>query len=101
MANMMHEEMAAEPQLDPPGGHIDRNHYVGVNAVKFEDLKSIISTDLPGRFPRTSARGNAYVFVLYDFESNSILAVPIKNRSKHSLIQGYRQCLGELTRAGI
>jgi hypothetical protein len=101
MANMMDEAMAAEPQLDPPRGHIDRKHYVGVNAVKFEDLKGIISTDLPGRFPITSARGNAYVFVLYDFDSNSILAVPIKNRRKHSLIQGYQQCLGELTRAGI
>jgi hypothetical protein len=98
---LMQQEIAAEPKLDPPRGNIDRRHYVGINAVKFEDLKGIISTDLPGRFPLTSARGNAYVFVLYDFDSNSILAFPIKNRSKHSLIQGYQKCLEELTRAGI
>ena len=98
---LMQQEIAAEPKLDPPRGNIDRRHYVGINAVKFEDLKGIVSTDLPGRFPLTSARGNAYVFVLYDFDSNSILAFPIKNRSKHSLIQGYQKCLEELTRAGI
>jgi hypothetical protein len=99
--NLMQEELTAEPKMDPPRGNLDRQHYVGINAVKFDDLKGIISTDLPGRFPLTSARGNAYVFVLYDFDSNSILAVPIKNRSKHSLIKGYQTCLDELTRAGI
>jgi hypothetical protein len=101
MDALMQEETTAEPNMDPPRGNIDRKHYVGVNAIKFEDLKGIISTDLPGRFPLTSARGNAYVFVLYDFDSNSILAVPIKNRTKHSLIQGYNTCLTELTRAGV
>jgi hypothetical protein len=80
----------------------NRKHYAGVNAVKFEDLKGTISTDLPGRFPITSARGQAYVFVMYDYDSNSILvAVPIENRRKESLIQGYRDCLIDLTRAGI
>jgi hypothetical protein len=101
MAKMIDKAMAAEPQLDPPRGHIDCKHFVGVNTVKFENLKGIISTDLPGRFPITSARGNAHVLVLYDFDSNSILAVPIKNRRKHSLVRGYQQCLVELTRAGI
>eukprot|EP00978_Attheya_sp_CCMP212_P009528 scaffold22535_cov32-Attheya_sp.AAC.1 len=98
---VMQEESEQEPALEPPRGNIDRKHFVGVNAVKFEDLKGIISTDLPGRFPITSARGHAYVFVMYDFDSNSILAVPIKNRRKESLIQGYKDCLIDLTRAGI
>ncbi len=98
---LMQEENDPEPTLDPPRGNIDRKHFVGVDAVKFEDLKGIISTDLPGRFPITSAQGNAYVFVMYDYDSNSILAVPIKNRRKQSLIQGYKDCLVDLTRAGI
>jgi hypothetical protein len=98
---LMQEESEHEPTLAPPRGNIDRKHFVGVNAVKFEDLKGIISTDLPGRFPITSARGHAYIFVMYDFDSNSILAVPIKNRRKQSLIQGYKDCLIDLTRAGI
>jgi hypothetical protein len=73
MDQMMNEALAVEPNLDPPRGNIDRPHRVGVNAVNFfdlkayifTDLKGIISTDLPGRFLLISARGNAYVFVLY------------------------------------
>jgi hypothetical protein len=97
----MQEETAPEPPLDLPRGNIDRKHYVGVDAVKFEDLKGTISTDLPGRFPITSACGNPYVFVLYDYNSNCILAVPIKNRTKASLIQGFQTCLSDLSKAGI
>jgi hypothetical protein len=81
---LMEAETEPEPQLDPPQGNLDRQHYVGIDAVKFEALKGTISTDLPGRFPLTAARGNAYIFVLYDYNSNSILAVPIKNRTKAS-----------------
>jgi hypothetical protein len=99
--DMMQEAMEAEPPLEPPRGNIDRGHFVGIDAVKFETLKGIISTDLPGRFPITSAQGNAYIFVLYDFDSNSILATPIKNRTKKSLIAGYKECLRQLTKAGI
>ena len=33
--------------------------------------------DLTGRFPYTSSRGNNYIFVLYDFDSNAILATPL------------------------
>jgi hypothetical protein len=99
----MQAETKPEPALDPPRGNIDRQYYAGVDAVKFEALKGTISTDLPGRFPLTSARGNAYVFVLYDYDydSNSILAVPLKSRTKASLIQGFQNCLNHLTKAGI
>jgi hypothetical protein len=33
-----------------------------------------IYTDLRGRFPIRSNRGNQYIFVLYDYDSNAILA---------------------------
>ena len=37
---------------------------------------------------------------MYNYDSNSILAAPIKNITKKSVIQGYKYCLIELTRAG-
>jgi hypothetical protein len=57
--------------------------------IAFEDLKGIIATDLPGRFPTTSGQGNTYVRVMYDFDSNSINAVGVKNRKKEPL-SGFR-----------
>ena len=36
--------------------------------------------DLPGRFPHRSSRGNEYLLVVYDFDSNAILIEPLHNR---------------------
>ena len=38
---------------------------------------------------------------MYNFDSNSILAAPIKNITKQSVIQGYKYCLIGLTISGI
>ena len=35
--------------------------------------------DLTGRFPHKSSRGNSYIFLMYDYETNSILIEPLKN----------------------
>jgi hypothetical protein len=96
---IMNEELA-EPQLEPPRHIANREHYVGVAIITFEELKGITATDLPGKFPTTSGQGNAYVMVMYDFDSNTINAVAIKNRKKESLIKGYNELYEDL-KAGI
>ena len=40
-----------------------------------------IFTDQTGRFPIPSSTGNQYVFLLYDYDSNYIHAIAIKNRN--------------------
>ena len=37
-------------------------------------------SDLTGRFPFKSSRGNNYILVVYHFDGNAILAQCIKNR---------------------
>jgi hypothetical protein len=71
----MNEEIDPEPTLHPPRHINNREHYVGVTTIAFEELKGIIAKDLPCRFPTTSGQGNAYVKVMYDFDSNSINTV--------------------------
>jgi hypothetical protein len=60
-----------------------------------------MATDLPGRFPTASGQGDSYVMVMYDFDSNTINAVAIKNRKKESLIKGYNEMYEDLQKAGI
>ena len=60
---IMNDKMEKEPTLEPARGNLDRKHYIGVNIIKFYELKCIFSTGLPGLFPITSARGKAYIFV--------------------------------------
>jgi hypothetical protein len=99
--DIMNEEIDPEPISDPPRHINNREHYVGVTTIAFEELKGIIATDLPGRFPTTSGQGNSYVMVMYDFDSNTINAVAIKNRKKESLIKGYNEMYEDLRKAGI
>jgi hypothetical protein len=39
-----------------------------------------IYTGITGRFPTTSLSGNKYILILYDYDSNSVLSAPMKNR---------------------
>jgi hypothetical protein len=98
---IMNEEINPEPILDPLRHINNREHYVGVTTIAFEELKGILATDLPGRFPTTSGQGNSYVMVMYDLDSNTINTVAIKNRKKESLIKGYNGMYEDLQKAGI
>ena len=66
--------------LDPPWSHTGRKHKIGMYEFHLEDLDGIICTALPGSFPFISSRGNNYIFIMYDFDYNSILSEPIKSR---------------------
>ena len=46
---------------------------------KIIDLKQQIATDLTGKYLVTFDRGNKYIFVLYEYYSNSILVHPMKS----------------------
>ena len=51
--------MTDKMEQEPSRGNLDRKSYIGVNIIKFDELKGIISTDLSGCFPMISVRGNA------------------------------------------
>jgi hypothetical protein len=88
--------------LPLPRSHLDRNHNVGAHLFEIENnLKGMISSDLTGRFPYTSSRGMTYLFILYDYDSNAILASPIKSRSAEDIVVGYKFCHQQLSAAGI
>ena len=77
------------------------NHIGVARVLSANHMMGVASTDLTGRFPITSVQGIAYLFVMYDYDSNTILAAPIRNRTKGSLIAGLNQCLATLKKAGI
>ena len=49
-----------------------------------------IFSDLPGKFVVPSSRGCNYVLVVYDHDSNAILAEPLKNRTAKSIVTAYQ-----------
>ena len=68
--------------------------------VTFEPTRQV-HTDQTGKFPVTSTRGMKYVFVLYDYDSNSIHPIPIKNRSAETILEAYQQVHTKLVKAGL
>ena len=76
----------------------DRTHFC--YAAVYEPTGTIY-TDLTGKFVASSSTGNNYLFVLYDYDSNGILCEPIKNRTKHSILQAFQSLHTQLVRAGV
>jgi hypothetical protein len=47
-------------------------------------------SDQTGNFFQPSSKGNLLIMVLYDYDSNAILAEPIKNRKAESILAAYK-----------
>jgi hypothetical protein len=56
-----------------------------------EDLNGMISTDQTGRFPTKSLKGKSYFMVLYNYDSNVILAETMKSRKAPDLVAAYNE----------
>jgi hypothetical protein len=60
-----------------------------------------IHSDLTGRFPTTSAKGNKYVLVIYDYDINNFLTEPMKNRGDQEMVRAYNKLIQELVDRGF
>jgi hypothetical protein len=56
--------------------------------------------DLTGRFPHRSSRGNEYLIVVYDHDSNIILMIAIKNKTGAEIKRGWTSIHARLARGG-
>ena len=54
--------------------------------------------DLTGRFPHKSTRGNQYLIVFYDYDSNAILFEPLKTRQAQEIMQAFYKIVNKLTK---
>jgi hypothetical protein len=60
-----------------------------------------IYTDQTCRFPVVSNKGNQYIMILYDYDSNAILAQPIKDRTAPELLKAFQVMEQELVAGGL
>ena len=80
---------------DPP---LVRTHNLFVDC---QPMTGQLATDLPGRFLVSSSRGNSYVLVVYDYDSNYIHAEPLRSRSGPDILEGYQRSITLLTSRGL
>ena len=78
------------PEEEPTKPLVQRTNTV---FTKIIEQKGQIGTDLTGKFPVTPNRGNKYLFVLYNYESNCILIRPMKSISDRTFIRVFTDLL--------
>ena len=66
-----------------------------------DEAQQKIYTDQTGRFPKKSSRGNQYIMVLIEMDSNAILVEAMKNRSSAEMIRAYQVLVDRLKSAGL
>jgi hypothetical protein len=80
----------------------ERNHSIFLKVYDTEeDAVETIFTDQTGQFPKKSSKGNQYIMVLCDIDSNSILVAAMKNRTSGEMIRAYQELIDRLHSAGI
>ena len=82
----------------------NREEQIGVHVVAHEEiiikLNRMISTYQTGRFPIVSQKGNKHTMVLYNYDSNTILAEGAKSRTRKELTSTYDILYKRLTESG-
>ena len=71
-----------------------------INDIYTHDLQNHICADQTGRFPVQSYKGHNYIMVAHDYDTNSIHAQPIKNRTTIELTQAYTIIHAKLKQVG-
>ena len=56
---------------------------------KVYDVRDTIFSDQTGQFPTRSRRGNKYIMVMVEIDSNAILVEPMKSRKDTEMIRAY------------
>ena len=72
----------------------------------FATLETFVPTqkaysDLTGKFVCKSSRGNQYLLIIYDYDSNTILQEPLKNRTAGEIKRAWSVIHAKLSAAGV
>ena len=91
-------ETMASPAPLKKGRH---THAMYATTICYNEPTGKLYTDLTGRFPVQSSRGNKYILVAYNFDSNSIHVKTLKSRHDHGTIKAYQEIYTMLTNRGL
>ena len=81
-----------------PAQHQQRTNYVFADC---HDITGQIFSDQPGRFLVSSISGHQCIMVVYDYDSNSILAEPMKSRSGTEMRRAHQTIFEYLSKRGF
>ena len=87
--------------IQPSSANPDSTQRTNNIMVDIQPITGKTYSDLTGRFPTISSRGNQYIFIMYDYDSNAILAEPMKNRTSPELVRACSALHSLLIKRGL
>ena len=99
-AQKNHQSTKINPFLIPPDELDNIKHNV-VSATIVQIPIGKIYTDQTGKFPVTSGLDNKYIFILYDHDSNVILAEALKSRKGPEITHAFLKSTNFLKAKGL
>ncbi len=66
-----------------------------------DEAQRVMYTDQTGKFPKKSSKGNHYIMVLIEIDSNTILVEAMKNHTAGEMIRAYLVLVTCLCNAGV
>jgi hypothetical protein len=75
----------------------DKCHYIYAATLETNQIYS----DITGRSPTTLLSGNKYILILYDYDSNSLLSAPMKNRGDKEMVRAFDFLIQSLIVRGL
>lgn len=93
------EEFTADPDQSPDQIS-ERTHMCFATCIQ-KPISGTTYSDQTGRFSTTSSQGNTQLFVLYDYDSNSIHAIPMATRKATEILHCFKIVYNTLVKAGL
>ena len=90
-----------DSHLQPPILDGANTNLIFASTLDIPNKTGQIYTDQTGAFPHYSSSGHRYIMVLYDFDSNAILAEPLTNKTAAEHLRAYKSLLAVLVARGL
>jgi len=66
-----------------------------------DELRQTVYTDQPGKFPTKSSKGNQYIMVIAELDSNAILFEPVRSKAAGDMVNAWQHTIDRLKKCGI
>ena len=76
-----------------------RTHFTFVSVANSPTVQ--VTTDQTCAFPIMSSQENQFIFIIYEYNRNAILACPMKSRKEGKILRAHQKLFNELAKWGL
>jgi hypothetical protein len=98
--NQTRKNVRSTKEMEIPDASSLKGKKVRDVGIHVYNVRETIFSDQTGKYPKQSQRGNKYIMVMVEINSNAILVEPMKSRRDEEMIRAYDALLARLRQAG-